>query len=286
VKALPTIRSPNFLIVGVTKGGTTFLAKALSEHPDVFYSRPKELFFFNTRRVTKASYETYLHNFFAAASDQRWVGEGSTNYFHHEYAIKYIERYLGPETHIIVCLRHPVERLFSHYLHNYKRERVSGAETLDDEIFEHYISRSSYAKRLKIWKSRFANFRVLFFDDLVTSAPVFYSQAATFLDLTPQQIEDRPINEGLRLAWDQDFLVLRSPVAPGRQSPRFRRDHVERLSRRFAPDIERTMALSGRDLSSWLALPNFELVEQKFEAWRTRSEEAGHERVSSESTSR
>ena len=127
---------------------------------------------------------------------------------------------------------------------------------------------------------------MLFFDDLVTSAPVFYSQAATFLDLTPQQIEDRPINEGLRLAWDQDFLVLRSPVAPGRQSPRFRRDHVERLSRRFAPDIERTMALSGRDLSSWLALPNFELVEQKFEAWRTRSEEAGHERVSSESTSR
>ena len=88
------------------------------------------------------------------------------------------------------------------------------------------------------------------------------------------------------MAWDQDFLVLRSPVAAGRQSPRFSRDHVERLSRRFAPDIERTMTLTGRDLSSWLALPNFELVEQKFEAWRTRSKEPKHEPVSSGTSSR
>lgn len=281
MNTLPTIRNPNFLIVGVTKGGTTFLAKALSEHPDVFYSRPKELFFFNTRRVTDKTYAGYLHDYFAGAGNQQWVGEGSTNYFHHQHAIKHIERYLGTETHIIVCLRHPVDRMFSHYLHDFKRDRVTGAETLDDPIFEDYIARSLYAKRLKIWKARFPNFRVLFFDDLLASAPLFYSQAAMFLNLKPQEVEDRPVNEGLRMAWDEDFLVLRSPVAPGRQSPRFRRDHVERLSRRFAPDVEKTMAFTGRDLPSWLALPNFELVEQKFEAWRTRTKEPGEVPVSS-----
>ena len=144
--------------------------KALSEHPDVFDCAPSSHFFFNTRRVTDKSYAGQTARLFLGASNQAWIGEGSTDYFHHQHAIKHIERYLGVETHIIVCLRHPVDRLFSHYLHDFKRDRVSGAETLDDPIFEDYVARSLYAKRLKIWKSRFANFRVLFFDDLLASA--------------------------------------------------------------------------------------------------------------------
>jgi SpoVK/Ycf46/Vps4 family AAA+-type ATPase len=35
------VRKPNFLIFGVQKAGTTFLAKHLAEHPDVFFSDPK-----------------------------------------------------------------------------------------------------------------------------------------------------------------------------------------------------------------------------------------------------
>jgi len=72
------------------------------------------------------------------------------------------------------------------------------------------------------------------------------------------------------LAWEADFLVLKSPVPPGQKPPRFSRDDIEQLGRRFLGDVERTMEITGRDLSSWLALPSFELVEQKFEAWRAR----------------
>ena len=38
---------PNFLIVGAARSGTTYLARNLREHPEVFIARKKELHFFN-----------------------------------------------------------------------------------------------------------------------------------------------------------------------------------------------------------------------------------------------
>jgi hypothetical protein len=270
---LASPRSPNFLIVGVTKGGTTFLAKALSEHPDVFFSRPKEPFFFNTPTMTAGAFARYQRDYFGGATTQRWLGEGSTNYFHHNKAIGFIERHLGPETRIMVCLRHPVDRLFSHYLHDYKRGRVSGLEKLTDDKFEAYSSRSLYAKRLKLWQGRFPHMEVLFFDDLQASASKFYGQAARFLEITPQAIEDSPVNEGLRMAWDGDFLTLRSGVASvaGQTVPRFARSEIEALGEQFRKDVKRTEEATGRKLASWHDLPDFELFEQKFAALQDRA---------------
>ncbi len=175
------LRAPNFLIVGVTKSGTTFLSKGLSSHPDVFFSRPKEPFFFSAGEVTESSFSDYLYDYFAGETGQRWLGEGSTNYFHNEQAIDFIERFLGPQTHIIVCLRHPVGRLISHYLHDYKRARLTGEENLQDAVFEGYFERSLYSERLALWRSRFPNFLVQFFDDLCADPPAFYRQGASFL---------------------------------------------------------------------------------------------------------
>jgi len=269
---LDSPRSPNFLIVGVTKGGTTFLAKALSEHPDVFFSKPKEPFFFNVPKMTAGAFTRYKKDFFGGATTQRWLGEGSTNYFHHNKAIGFIERHMGPETRIMVCLRHPVDRLFSHYLHDYKRGRVTGSEPLGGDKFETYSSRSLYAKRLKIWQSRFPHMEVLFFDDLLASASRFYGQAAHFLEITPQAIEDTPVNEGLRMAWDGDYLTLRSgkPSVEGQAVPRFERSQVEALGLQFDKDVKRTQDFTDRDLSAWRVLPNFELVEKKFAALQDR----------------
>jgi hypothetical protein len=266
--ALPQPRSPNFLIVGVTKGGTTFLAKALSEHPDVFFSRPKEPFFFNRPKMTAGAFLRYQNEFFGGATDQRWVGEGSTNYFHHKQAISFIERLLGDQTRIIVCLRHPIDRMFSHYLHDFKRKRVQGGERLDEEIFEGYIQRSLYAKRLKLWESRFPHLKVLFFDDLQESATKFYGNAARFLEIEPQPIEDTPVNEGMRMAWQGDWLTLSSKSEPGAGQviPRFSRADVEALRERFIQDVKRTQDVTGRELPGWKRLPDFGLLEQKFAA--------------------
>src|SRR5688572_24794348 len=101
--------SLDFLIVGVQKAGTTFLAKVLSENRGIYFSDEKELFFFS-QKVNRRAFETYLHeNFWKAQSDQL-AGEGTTTYFQTPRACKQILDYLGPDIKIIVCLRHPVER--------------------------------------------------------------------------------------------------------------------------------------------------------------------------------
>lgn len=257
-------RKPNFLIAGVQKAGTTFLADHLAEHPDVFFAEPKELFFFNEKRLTRADFVLYRFENFHAAGDQRLVGEGSTNYFHHAQAIDHIERFLGHNIHVIVCLRHPVERLFSHYLHDYKRKRRTGSEALDDQIWSGYFSRSLYAERLTLWRERFRHFMPMFFDDLVASGADFYNQAAQFLELEPQHVDDRHVNEGLRMMWDGDVLTISSPPGPDQVAPRFRRDTVEALVRRFTPDVEATAAITGRNLTPWRTMPDFGQIGSKF----------------------
>lgn len=262
--------APNFLVVGVQKAGTTFLAKSLSEHPDVFFSVPKEIFFFNTDKVSRADFNLYLYENFRKAGDRRWVGEGSTNYFHHAHAMRHIRRHLGTETRIIVCLRHPVERLLSHYLHDYRRGRRTGKEQLHDPIFAGYLSRSFYSARLKAW-SCFPHFKVMIFDDLVASGPAYYGEAAAFLDLKPQPIQDVPVNEGFRLMWRGDTLTLAASSGMGEALPAFPRAQLEELIESYASDVRTTAAMLNRDLAAWLQMPCFEQMEEKFAPSRTTS---------------
>jgi hypothetical protein len=258
------VRKPNFLIVGVQKAGTTFLAKHLAEHPDVFFSNPKEILFFNCAEVAPADFKVYLFENFQVESERKWVGEGSTEYFHHGKAIKHIEQYLGKKVRIMVCLRHPIERLFSHYLHDYRKSRLTGAEALSDPAWDGYRSRSYYAERLNMWESTFPRFRPLIFDDLVRSGSLYYRQAAEFLHIEPQPIADRPVNEGLRMVWQGDELTISSAPGAGQTSPRFRREEVEALSALYRDDVKRTMDILDRDLSAWLKLPDFGQINQKF----------------------
>lgn len=109
---------PTFFLVGVPKAGTTALYHELSAHPDVFMPAEKEPHFFSCKPrpetgapMTAAAYEAL----FAPHAGERAVGEASPSYFHHPDAPARIRAY-APEAHIVVSLRHPVERAFSHYL--------------------------------------------------------------------------------------------------------------------------------------------------------------------------
>lgn len=123
---------PDFLIIGAKRGGTTSLWFALTEHPqmmplfpplqelksphyfDINYHKGRSWYrsFFPTRRAR------------AAFSDRTGLpavaGEASPYYLFHPLAAQRIARDL-PGVRLIVSLRDPVERLWSHY-----NERVAG----------------------------------------------------------------------------------------------------------------------------------------------------------------
>lgn len=135
---------PNFVIAGAARSGTTALAYALDQHPDVFVSNPKEVHFLafagnrpeftgpgDSETVSRALItdpDEYAQ-LFAGSSGFTARGEGSvTTLYHPEKSIDSIGRYMEADTKVVAVLREPAARTFSSYM--YLRSR--GFEPFDD----------------------------------------------------------------------------------------------------------------------------------------------------------
>jgi len=103
---------PNFIVAGVEKTGSTSLYNYLSQHPDVFMCTPKEPDFFVPGKGV-GTIEEYK-SLFEAVRAETAVGEASVGYFHSDGSADRIKQTI-PEATIIVILRDPADRAFSHY---------------------------------------------------------------------------------------------------------------------------------------------------------------------------
>lgn len=101
---------PNFLIIGAQKAATTWLAKCLGEHPDVFMVEIKEVRFFN--RYFAKGLEWY-ESYFSGWSGQTAIGEGTPGYIYFPEVAGRIKATLGEDVRFITSLRHPVDRAYS-----------------------------------------------------------------------------------------------------------------------------------------------------------------------------
>jgi hypothetical protein len=114
---------PNTFIVGAAKAATTSLYHYLSLHPDVFMSPVKEPNFFAgfstdaryRRTITRITSEEAYAGLFAGAGQQRVIGEASTSYLWDAGSAERIRQRV-PDARIIIVLRDPIQRAFSHYL--------------------------------------------------------------------------------------------------------------------------------------------------------------------------
>ncbi|WP_167285253.1 sulfotransferase domain-containing protein [Marilutibacter alkalisoli] len=257
-----SIRKPNFMIIGAQKCGTTYLCAALSRHPQVFHSDPKELLFFQRKDVSAETFDDYLSNNFTAAGDQPLVGEGSTVYFQWPNALPNIKKYLGTDLKMIVCLRHPTDRAVSFYLHNYRKKRLTGAEVLTHSLGDVRVSpvtSSLYAKHIERWLEEYGdNMHFMLFDTLVESPTAFVGEACDYLGIPNVcQLRDKPVNRGFELCWDGDSLVAMNEQGERLEGVGFSRQELEDLHASFSDDVEQTERLIGRSLATWKQLPTF-----------------------------
>ena len=117
----------DFFIVGAPKAGTTSLHHYLNEHPEIEMSTQKEADFFSDESLQKQglyygknridTLEKY-HNLFPSIQEKKY-GEASVSYLFYEDVPKKIKEY-NSNGKIIIMLRNPVERAFSHYLMDYR----------------------------------------------------------------------------------------------------------------------------------------------------------------------
>jgi hypothetical protein len=207
------LRLPNFLIVGMSRCGTTSIYHYLKEHPDVFMSRVKEPSFFLAQSQpvpekgigddlrTYCLHLTDYSRLFAEAGARRAIGEASTdNLYHAEKVIPHIHKHLG-DPKIIICLRDPVERSLSAYtfLISENREFLSFEEGLAEEEkrrrdgWRHiwfYRDAGLYFRLVKPYLDGFSDVKVCLFDDLKESPLPLVQDLYRFLGVDPSFAPD------------------------------------------------------------------------------------------------
>ena len=127
--------APRFLIAGVQKGGTSSLFQYLSLHPQVRAPFRKEIKYFDIHYPQGESwYQAHFPLRSRLADRLSITGEGTPNYLFHPTALQRAARSF-PDLKIIILLRNPIERAYSHYQHQKRvgHEPLSFAEAVAAE---------------------------------------------------------------------------------------------------------------------------------------------------------
>ena len=202
---------PNFFIVGAVKSGTTSLHNYLALHPQIFMSPIKEPHFFsevqpkkNQKKIvsTISNIKDYL-KLFECASSEKMVGESSPSYLSEIGTAEKIKKCI-PHAKIIIMLRNPIERAYSHYLMDVYmgNEKLSFIDALNNDmslpekgwgISHMYVELGMYFKQVENYLSVFgpSNVLVIIFEDFIKNTNKTLELVRNFLELDPIGIKDK-----------------------------------------------------------------------------------------------
>jgi Sulfotransferase family len=183
---------PNFFIVGAARAGTTSLYEYLRPIDKVYLSPVKEPRYF-CAAAEPPGYappairsETEYLKLFSAVQDQAAVGEASPQYLCDPGAPEAIHAAV-PEARIVMILRDPVERAYSHYLLHQRMgvQQRPAATALKDDL---YLRHGRYAGPVKNYRRLFGASRVkaLIFDDFVRDTRGSVRAVLRFLGIDAQ----------------------------------------------------------------------------------------------------
>ncbi|MDX1407247.1 MAG: sulfotransferase [Saprospiraceae bacterium] len=255
------------MIIGIQKGGTSWLSARLHEIPDVQLSYPKETHFFKFR--WKPEYDTWSPARVRARYLRRFwkhprapvLFEASPGYIVDGAIARRIHRVM-PDSKFVVILRDPVERAFSAY-NMWVRKRewpLSFRETYQPAMERAIACASQHGDSMEFYHA--LNRDV---PDNIISYGLYYYHLAQWFEVFPRKqfhvMTTRQLNDRRSLAALLSFVGVASShldhmqlakVASGkyRGQPMNDTDRVQ-LSSFFAPYNEMLFGLLDRDLRPW-----------------------------------
>jgi hypothetical protein len=170
------------------KSGTTSLHEWLARQPEVFLPSMKEPNFFSRDEVYRRGTSWY-GSLFAPASEGQLAGEASVSYTDPELCEIAATRMaaLVPRARLVCLVRHPIDRLRSHYRHQVQRgrERRPFQEAILDPK-AHYVAQSLYFRCLKPYIDRYPrdHICVVRMEDLSVDPPLAWNQVLGHLGLS------------------------------------------------------------------------------------------------------
>lgn len=212
---------PNLFLVGAAKCGTTAMARYLGQHPEIFFSNPKEPIFFG-RDLDHAwrlkDLDSYL-DLFAGAEDARCVGEGTVWYLYSRCAAEEIKAF-SPHAKIIVMLRNPIDAIYSlhgQFLFSGNEDRASFERALAAEPLRRrgraipraahfpagllYSEVTHYSEQIDRFAKVFGRENITFviFDDFAKAPQECYRKVLEFLDVSTDHQPDYAVVNSARV---------------------------------------------------------------------------------------
>lgn len=214
IKGLISVK-PDFIIIGAQRSGTTSLYQYLVQHPAIRSARGKEQHFFDDQFDRGIIwYRSRFPPIWSREINRRilqhpWItGEASPYYLFHPHAAARIRAELG-NIKLIVLLRNPIDRAYSQYSLNVKKERepLSFEDAIEKEFerlagekekmlddptytsfaYQHYsyLSRGIYVDQLRHWMSIFPRkcFLILKSEIMFQEPAAVFEKVLNFLDV-------------------------------------------------------------------------------------------------------
>ena len=268
---------PDFIIIGAMKSATSTLQEQLAQQPGIFMSTPKEPNFFSDDVKYRRGIDWYS-SLFSAAPAGDLKGEASTHYTKLPTYGQTIARMHArvPNARLVYVMRHPVDRLVSHYIHEWSMGKIHCG--INDAVrqFPELIAYGEYSVQLAPYFESYGHDRILpvFFDRLTRAPQAELERVCRFIGYRakPGWIEEmKPSNvssERLRRFPLYDLVVksalatnLRRSFVPrnlrdwikGRltmkQRPQLDPATIKDIEGRFDRDLERLGGWLGRELN-------------------------------------
>ena len=283
----------DFFIVGAPKAGTTSLYNYLNEHPEIVMSTKKETDYFSNESIEKQGmyYEkkrimtlARYHSFFPV-SENKIYGEASVSYLFYKDVPKKIKDY-NANAKIIVMLRNPVDRAFSHYLMDYRLGLSSNSfdQIIEKKLnnkkahlyYQQYVELGLYYNQIKRYFDFFGkeNICIIFFHDFKNNPEKEVKRVYNFLGLvknykseinkqynTFSMLHNVYIRKLYSMVWLRKFLraiipkeitkIIKSKLMKKDRKPELILDIRNKLNQLFIKDILLLEELLKKDLSRW-----------------------------------
>jgi hypothetical protein len=281
---------PNFFILGAQKAGTTSLYQILKKHPEVYLTEPKETRFFNL--YFDKGLPWYHQNYYShVKTGHKIVGEATPHYLSDPQVPSRLKEAYGTELKLVVMVRQPVRRAYSHYQMMKKlamnnksfKERVARGFSdqlrleKDGHIKSNYLHEGSYVEHLSRYLDIFpgSSIHLMVMEDMKDNFESEISKLCDFLSIKPtnEMLEPQvsnsgglPANKKLMLLYSSRSLLrwvnriigpetrLRKKLKQFLTKPvgNLSSDEVSALTELYFPQEKKELeALLGRTLDNW-----------------------------------
>ena len=250
------------MLIGVRKGATSWIWKQLNQHPDIETYPQKEIHFFN--KFYKRGISWYRKQF-------KWIKKiviDTTPDYFEEICAERIKKDF-PNVRMMVSLRNPIERAFSHYkFAHFLNATKSNFKNLWKKDWMQIRTRGLYDKHIHCFHNRFPkeNLFIMFNDDIKTDSDNIVTKMYEYIGV--QKIENEFQNmrwmPGVNPCWIKiegkniDYKKRHEKYKEYNAKKIMCDDDFKMMCDYYAESIQNLGKIVNRDFSSWFKKENIE----------------------------